>query len=50
MLVRDCLKLLKQNSYRLTRKQLLVLRGQILAGDTEGALKGLKTILGGNCV
>lgn len=29
----------------LTKQQYKTLKGQVLAGDTEGALKGLKTIL-----
>ena len=30
---------------RLTAQQYKTLRGQVLAGDSEGALKGLKSIL-----
>lgn len=30
----------------LTKKQYLTLRGQALAGDTDGAKRGLATILG----
>lgn len=30
---------------QLTRQQFLTLRGQILAGDDEGAMRGLQTIL-----
>lgn len=32
---------------RLSRQQYLTLRGQILAGDSEGAMRGLKKILSG---
>lgn len=41
----DYLKLLKKYRNRLTRQQLLTLRGQILNGDIEGFKKGLKKIL-----
>lgn len=36
---------------KLTRQQYSTLRGQILAGDPEGAMKGLKRLLrrGGDC-
>lgn len=37
--------LLRAYRHRLTRRQLCTLKGQILAGDTDGALKGLKTLL-----
>lgn len=32
-------------NHSLTRQQFKTLRGQILAGDPEGAMKGLQTIL-----
>lgn len=35
----------KACKYRLTSQQYKTLQGQILAGDSEGALKGLKRIL-----
>ena len=39
------LKQLKACKERLTKQQYTALRGQILAGDPSGALKGLRTIL-----
>ena len=36
---------LKAIRHRLTAQQYKTLRGQILAGDAEGAMKGLKKIL-----
>jgi hypothetical protein len=36
---------LKANRGQLTRQQLLTLRGQVLAGDPDGALRGLRKIL-----
>lgn len=36
---------LKDVRYRLTRQQLKTLRGQVLAGDSAGAMKGLQKIL-----
>lgn len=42
---REAYALLRAYRHRLTRRQLCTLKGQILAGDTEGALKGLATIL-----
>lgn len=44
----EYLKLLKKYRKRLTRQQLLTLRGQILSGDIEGFKKGLKKVLHGN--
>ena len=41
----EYLKLLKKYRKRLTRQQLLTLRGQILSGDVEGFKKGLNKIL-----
>lgn len=38
-------KLLKQNKHRLTAQQYKTLRGQALAGDVAGALKGLNKLL-----
>ncbi len=39
------LKLLKKYNSKLTRQQFKTLRGQALAGDIDGAVKGLETIL-----
>ena len=36
---------LRNAKRQLTRQQFLTLRGQILAGDSDGALKGLQKIL-----
>ena len=36
---------LKACSHRLTREQYKTLRGQILAGDPAGAMKGLRSLL-----
>lgn len=36
---------LKACSHRLTSQQYKTLRGQILAGDPDGALKGLRKLL-----
>ena len=36
---------LKACSHRLTNEQYKTLRGQILAGDPEGAMKGLRKLL-----
>ena len=36
---------LRSAKNRLTRQQFKTLRGQILAGDPEGAMKGLQRIL-----
>ena len=36
---------LKAIRHRLTTQQYKTLRGQILAGDAEGAMKGLKKLL-----
>ena len=41
----EYLKLLKKYRKKLTRQQLLTLRGQILSNDIEGFKKGLKKIL-----
>lgn len=37
---------LRSNSGKLTRQQVRTLKGQIFAGDAEGALKGLKKLVG----
>lgn len=39
------IKLLNNNKSKLTRQQYKTLKGQCLAGDTEGAIKGLYKIL-----
>jgi len=39
------LLLLRNTKHRLTKHQYKTLRGQILAGDPEGAIKGLRKIL-----
>ena len=36
---------LQQYRLKLTRQQYLTLRGQVLAGDSVGAMKGLERIL-----
>lgn len=36
---------LKYHRAQLTRQQFKTLRGQVLAGDTDGAMKGLKRLL-----
>lgn len=41
----EYLKLLKKYRKRLTRQQLLTLRGQILSGDIDGFKKGLKKLV-----
>ena len=40
-------KMLKRNKYKLTKLQYATIKGQIKAGDYEGALKGLYKLLGG---
>ena len=39
------LLLLRNTKHRLTRQQYRTLRGQVLAGDVDGAMKGLRNIL-----
>jgi hypothetical protein len=41
----EVLKLIGKNKHRLTKQQYKTLRGQCLAGDAVGALKGLNKIL-----
>lgn len=41
----EYIKLLKKYRKKLTRQELLTLRGQILKGDTEAFKKGLNKIL-----
>ena len=38
-------KALKDNKKYLTRQQYRTIKGQIIAGDTDGALKGLNRLL-----
>lgn len=38
-------KVLKDNRKHLTRQQYRTIKGQIIAGDTDGALKGLNRLL-----
>lgn len=40
------LQAIKANAGSLTRQRIKTLRGQALAGDTDGAIKGLERILG----
>ena len=37
----QCIAMLKAKKHKLTPQQYLTIRGQILAGDIEGAKKGL---------
>lgn len=39
------LMLLRNTKHRLTKQQYKTIRGQILAGDPDGAMKGLKNLL-----
>lgn len=39
------LMLLRNTKHRLTKQQYKTIRGQILAGDPDGAIKGLRNIL-----
>lgn len=39
------LKMLDKSKHRLTKQQYKTLRGQILAGDTDGAMKGYNRIV-----
>lgn len=41
----QALRTLKDNRRNLTREQLNTLRGQVFAGDAEGAMRGLKKLL-----
>ncbi len=41
----EYIKLLKKYRKRLTRQQLLTLKGQILSGDIEGFKKGFKRLI-----
>lgn len=39
------LMLLRNTKHRLTKQQYKTIRGQILAGDPDGAMKGLRNVL-----
>ena len=39
------LMLLRNTKHRLTKQQYKTIRGQILAGDLDGAIKGLRNVL-----
>lgn len=42
---RGALMTLRNMKHRLTQQQYKTLRGQVLAGDPDGAMKGLRNIL-----
>ena len=42
----EALRAIKANAGNLTRQQMKTLRGQALAGDVDGAIKGLERLLG----
>lgn len=44
-LIVETMNLLKANRDKLTRQQFRTLKGQVLAGDTTGATKGLQKLL-----
>lgn len=41
----NAMRTLKKHRHLLTKQQLTTLRGQVLAGDPDGAMKGLKRLL-----
>lgn len=41
----QCIELLKAQKSKLTHQQYSTIKGQILAGDTEGARKGLDKLM-----
>ena len=43
--IEEVMKLLKANRHRLTRQQIRTIKGQALAGDTAGAMRGLHKLL-----
>ena len=43
--IRKALVIIRTNNPYLTRQQFKTLRGQVLAGDPDGAMKGLQNIL-----
>lgn len=45
--IQKILRLLRNHRRTLTRQQIKTIRGQALAGDVEGAIKGLSKILKG---
>ena len=44
--MKECFNLLKKYKHKLTRQQLLTLKGQIKANDTVGFKKGLCKLIG----
>lgn len=38
-------KILKKNKHKLTRQQYATIKGQIKAGDYEGAMKGMNRLI-----
>ena len=40
----QCIAMLKAKKHKLTHQQYLTIKGQILAGDIEGARKGLEKL------
>ncbi len=49
MSLADFMRLLKGNREKLTRQQFSTIRGQAIAGDIEGAKKGLDRVLRRRC-
>lgn len=49
MSLADFMRLLKMNRENLTRQQFGTIRGQAIAGDIEGARKGLEKVLKRRC-
>lgn len=45
MTMYEALKALEKNKHKLSPQQYRTLKGQILAGDIEGAIKGFKRIM-----
>lgn len=41
----EAMKLLKKYKYRLTKQQYRTFKGQILSGDINGFMKGLKKVV-----
>lgn len=44
--MKECFNLLKKYKHKLTRQQLLTLKGQIKANDLKGFKKGLCKLIG----
>ena len=38
---------IRQHRHRLTRQQIRTIKGQVLSGDIEGAMRGLNKLIGG---